>query len=157
MSQASTRDYSSMSDDEKQRQRKAGQPGQGVVSQSGQGQAGHAGQGGQGGQGQSSERHGATGMIENATDKAKEIAHNVGEYAGQAKEKVSEWASTAGGKIKDVASHAGEYAMQARDTAGEAIQTVGTELTSVVRRYPLQSLMAGAAVGYLLGCALSRR
>jgi ElaB/YqjD/DUF883 family membrane-anchored ribosome-binding protein len=109
----------------------------------------------------------AVGAIETVTEKAKELASNAGEFVGHAKEKVQEWASTAKDKAKDAAHAAGDYVMHAKDKvqelasnaaqgAGEAIQTAGDELTRVVRRYPMQSLLAGLALGYLLGRATSR-
>ncbi len=127
----------------------------------------------------------AVAAIESVTDKAKELASNAGEFVGQAKEKVQEWAHSATDKVKEAAAATGEFAMHAKDkvkeaatatgefvvhakdkvqemattaahSAGEAIHTAGDELTRVVRRYPVQSLLVGAAIGYLLGRATSR-
>ena len=69
MSQASTRDYTSMSDDERRRR---GQQGQGS-----QGQQNREGQKNEGQKNEGEQKGGVTGVIENVTGKAKEIAGNV--------------------------------------------------------------------------------
>jgi len=109
----------------------------------------------------------ATGVVETVKEKAQDIASAAGEYADQAKEKVSEWASTAREKTRDAAHAAGDYAVQATERAGEfahtaydktgdAMQDAAQEMTRMIRRYPIQSLLVGMALGMLLGRAASR-
>ena len=57
----------------------------------------------------------------------------------QAKDKVQEWGAVAA------------------DKAGEAAQDLGREMTNLVRRYPIQAMVAGLAVGLLLARVTSRR
>jgi len=122
----------------------------------------------QGQQGKSGEGSGRlAGAIDTVTEKAKELASNAGEMVGHAKEKVQEWAHTAKDKVKEAASHAGEYVGQAKEKvqqfasnaahgAGEALHSFNDEVTSCVRKYPVQSLLVGMAVGFLIGRATSR-
>jgi ElaB/YqjD/DUF883 family membrane-anchored ribosome-binding protein len=114
------------------------------------------------------ETSGASKAMHNVADKAKEIAGNAGEFVGQAKEKVQEWAHTAKDKIKDAACATGDMAVHAKEkaqefastavhNAGEALQTAGQEVTFLIRKYPIQSVLIGAAVGFLLVKATSSR
>jgi len=109
----------------------------------------------------------ATGVVETVKEKAQDMASAAGEYAEQAKEKVGEWASTASEKTRDAAHAASEYAMQAGERAGEfahqaydktgdAIQDGAEEVSRLIRRYPIQSLLVGLALGMLVGRAASR-
>jgi ElaB/YqjD/DUF883 family membrane-anchored ribosome-binding protein len=65
-----------------------------------------------------------------------EYGHQAREYAGQAADKVQHWA-------EDAYDSAGKY-------AGE----FGQEMTSLIRRYPVQALLVGFGVGLLLGRAV---
>jgi ElaB/YqjD/DUF883 family membrane-anchored ribosome-binding protein len=113
------------------------------------------------------ETGGSRGVVETVTEKAKDVASAVGDAAGQAREKVQEWAATATEKTKEATAAAGSYAVQAKDkvqewsttaadSAGDALESVSKELTALVRRYPLQALLVSAAVGYVLGRATTR-
>jgi hypothetical protein len=42
------------------------------------------------------------------------------------------------------------------DKADDAVPDVGKELTALVRRYPIQSMLLGIAVGFLLARAMTR-
>jgi len=64
--------------------------------------------------------------------KARDLTAGAADAAGAAKDKAMEWSSAAA------------------DKAGDALQDLGKELTKVVRRYPLQSVLAGLVVGFLL-------
>jgi|SRR5262245_2913840 len=110
----------------------------------------------------------AKGVVETAKEKAKGIAAGAADAAGAAKEKAAEIAATAKEKVKDLAAGAGEMAAQAKDKvqewgavaadkAGEAAQDIGREITNLVRRYPIQAMVAGLAVGFLLARVTSRR
>jgi ElaB/YqjD/DUF883 family membrane-anchored ribosome-binding protein len=70
---------------------------------------------------------GAADMARTAKDKAGEFAHN-------AKDKVSEWAGDASDKAGDLAQ----------------------EATQLIRRYPMQSIAAGMALGFLIAFAMTR-
>jgi ElaB/YqjD/DUF883 family membrane-anchored ribosome-binding protein len=67
---------------------------------------------------------GAADMARTATDKAGEFAHS-------AKDKVEEWAGEASDKVGDLAE----------------------EATRLIRRYPMQAIAAGLALGFLLAYA----
>jgi hypothetical protein len=107
-------------------------------------------------------------VVESVTEKAKDVAAAVGDAAGQAKEKVQDWAVTATEKTKDAAAAAGHLAVQAKDKAqewtatatdkaGDAIRGAGKELTALVRRYPSQAFLVGVAIGFLVERATTRR
>lgn len=107
------------------------------------------------------------GIAETVTEKAKDVRAAVSDTASQAKEKVQEWTATATEKTKEAAAAAGNYAVQAKDkvqewtstavdSTGDALGDVSKELTALVRRYPLQALLVGAAVGFVLGRTTTR-
>ena len=86
---------------------------------------------------------------------------------GAAKEKAKDVKDAAKEKVSDAATAAGELAVQVKDkvrewgvTAGEetrdAALEAAREVTDLVRRYPIQSLVVGVAVGYLVARATTR-
>jgi len=107
------------------------------------------------------------GVVESVTEKAKDVAAAVGDAASQAKDKAQVWAGRAAEKTKDAATAAAHLAVQAKDKAqewtataadkaGDAAQDAVKEFSHLVRRYPLQALFVGVAVGFLVGRATSR-
>jgi hypothetical protein len=92
----------------------------------------------------------AGGVVEAVKEQVHAAAAGAAGLAGRAKDTAEEWASAVGGaavhakdKVRDVASAAVEK-------AGE----VGQDLTALIRRYPVQSLLAGFGVGFLVAYAL---
>jgi len=108
-------------------------------------------------------RHG----FEDLKEKGKEAAASATDMAGAAKEKVEEWTAGAKDKMRDAASATADIAGQAKDKFKEwSAETVekaehmardaGHELTTLVRRYPLESVLVGLAIGFLLAKATTR-
>jgi hypothetical protein len=106
-------------------------------------------------------------VLDTAKDKVKEVASGAADLAVAAKDKAKDLAVTAKDKVKDMAAATGELAVQAKekvqdwtttaaDKTGETFQEVGQELTALVRRYPVQSLLVGFAVGFFLAQATAR-
>jgi ElaB/YqjD/DUF883 family membrane-anchored ribosome-binding protein len=95
----------------------------------------------------------AAAGAERIVDMAKEKANVVKDAA---KERLSDAATSAGElavQVKDKVQHWGAVATEeTRDAALEAAR----EVTNLVRRYPIQSLIVGAAVGYLIARATTR-
>jgi ElaB/YqjD/DUF883 family membrane-anchored ribosome-binding protein len=100
-------------------------------------------------------------------DKAKEVLAGAADIPRAAKDKANERASTAGENVKDVATAVGDLTMHARDQVqewtataadktSEAVQDMGKKLTDLVRRYPIQSLLVGFTIGFLLTRATTR-
>jgi hypothetical protein len=125
---------------------------------------------------------GVTGAVSTLKQKAGEAAAAAGEMGGQAKGKAQEWASTAahkaedarravgeglealGGKIRANAPESGMLGTTAArvaeniESAGSYLQShdfgaMGKEVTNLVRRYPIQALLVGLGVGFLLARA----
>jgi len=78
---------------------------------------------------------GTTDTLEGMKEKAQGFAAGAADAAGAAKGLVEEWTAAAA------------------DKAGDALQELGTELAKAVRRYPIQSVLVAAAVGFLLARA----
>ena len=87
----------------------------------------------------------AGGVGEAVTEGVRGVAAGASELAGKATETAKEWASSVG----DAAVHAKDKAQEVVSTAAEKAGDVGKELTTFIRRYPLQSLLAGFAAGFL--------
>ncbi len=104
---------------------------------------------------------GVAGAIDSVPGKAKELASNASEFVGHTKDKVKQWAHDARENINEAASATGEMAHNAKDRAqeltanaihqaSEVVSTAGEEVTRAIRKYPIQSVLLGAALGYLL-------
>ena len=74
-----------------------------------------------------------------------------GEYAGQAREKVSEWAGSAGDAAKQASDKVQRWAGDAYHATSDAVGDFGQELTSLIRKHPLPAILVGFGVGLLLG------
>jgi ElaB/YqjD/DUF883 family membrane-anchored ribosome-binding protein len=97
---------------------------------------------------QASGSEGITGVM---TDTAKGLAATATDYAGQTKEKVSEWASAAAQGAGKATEQVQEWASTAADKTGEAFKSGGEELTRFIRRNPWPVLLVGFGVGLLIG------
>lgn len=95
---------------------------------------------------------GATGVLEAAKDKAHDIAEGATHFASKAKDTATEWASSAA----DAASRAGESVKEAAGTAIDKAEDLGANVTSLIRRYPIESMLVGLGVGFLLAQACRR-
>ena len=71
---------------------------------------------------------------------------NVQMILGEAKETVEEWSSAAA----EAAGQAGHKAQDLARSAAHTAENFGEELTALIRRYPMQSLLVGLSVGFLL-------
>jgi ElaB/YqjD/DUF883 family membrane-anchored ribosome-binding protein len=80
------------------------------------------------------------GLVDTVKDSAQSAMSAVGDYAGQARD--------AAGQAADRVQH---WAEDAYDVAGRYAGDFGQEMTSMIRRYPVQALLVGFGVGLLLG------
>jgi ElaB/YqjD/DUF883 family membrane-anchored ribosome-binding protein len=87
----------------------------------------------------------AGGMVEAVKEGVQDAAAGASELAGKVTETAKEWASSVG----DAAVHAKDKAQEAVSAAAEKAGDVGQELTTFIRRYPMQSLLVGFAAGFL--------
>lgn len=112
-----------------------------------------------------------TGVVENISEKAKDIGSTAGNIASQAKEKAQEWTAAAsekvgqarervqqwtGEKFGETKEKVQEWAGTAAEKAGEVMKDAGQELTSLIRRYPLPALLIGVGLGFVMARALRR-
>jgi hypothetical protein len=106
-------------------------------------------------------------VIDIVKDRAKDAAAGAERVYGAAKEKAKDVKDVAKEKVSEAATAAGELAVQVKDkvrewgvAAGEetrdAALEAAREVTNLVRRYPIQSLIVGVAVGYLVARATTR-
>jgi hypothetical protein len=120
----------------------------------------------------------AQGTFENVRDKAQDVASDVKDRAQEIGTQVADRAdaatTTVGEKITDVAQTIRERApatgtvANAADTAAETLERAGTylqqqdltdmrgDLENLIRRYPMQSLLIGLGIGYLLARSTRR-
>lgn len=115
-------------------------------------------------------------------EKARDMASGAAEVAGQAKEKAQEWASTAAekagearatvgqgmesiaGKIREKGPQQGMLG-SATSSVADTVEAAGTylqehdfadmgkEVTNLIRRYPIPTLLVGIGLGFLLARA----
>jgi ElaB/YqjD/DUF883 family membrane-anchored ribosome-binding protein len=84
---------------------------------------------------------------DNIKAKVQDVAAGASVLAGKAKDTAQEWASSVG-----------SAAMQARDRTAELTSAavskardLGKDLTTLIRRHPLQALLVGVGVGFGAG------
>jgi ElaB/YqjD/DUF883 family membrane-anchored ribosome-binding protein len=103
----------------------------------------------------------AGAMMETAKDMADEAKSKVKDVMQAGAVKAEEAKSAAGETMHTVAEkirHGGDVVSEKADQLGSYLQqhdfeAIGRDLTDVVRRYPVQSLLVGIGLGILLGRA----
>jgi ElaB/YqjD/DUF883 family membrane-anchored ribosome-binding protein len=116
----------------------------------------------------------ASDVTTKAQDWAANVAHKAQETATAAMDKtndgitaVGQRISALGSTVRQAAPKNGMIGSAASTVAkeleagghyleGHGLKDMGNDLTSVVRHYPIQSVLAGFAIGCLLGMAISR-
>ena len=109
----------------------------------------------------SSGRPEANGAVAEMTAKAQELGVTAVSMAGEAATAVGETMGSLAGVIRDNASHEGTLASAATAVAGglesassylqeKGYENIATDLTAVIRRYPVQALLVGVGLGYVL-------
>jgi hypothetical protein len=104
---------------------------------------------------------GVAGQIK---DKAEEWASAAGSKIADAKETVGEGIENLGGKLRGVAPERGrlhdvaESVAGGLETAGQYLQEhdfgeMGENVTDLIRRYPVQAVLVGLGIGFLLARA----
>jgi hypothetical protein len=106
-------------------------------------------------------------VIDSVKDRAREMAAGAERMAGAAKGVAQDLTAAAKEKVSDATSAAGDLAVHVKDKvrdmtvsgaehARDAVQDVGKEVTNLIRRYPIQSLLVGVVAGFLLARATMR-
>ena len=106
----------------------------------------------------------AAGAVASLTAKAQEVGATAASKAATA---VGEQIGSLAGVIRDHAPHEGALATAATTVAGglesasaylheKQYANLATDLTALVRRYPVQFLLAGVGLGYLLARSRKR-
>jgi ElaB/YqjD/DUF883 family membrane-anchored ribosome-binding protein len=93
-----------------------------------------------------------SGVVEAVREKAQDVAAGASELVGKARDTAQEWASSVG----DAAVQAKDKTQEVAAVTAERVSDVGQELTTFIRRYPLQSLLMGIGVGFLVAHGVRR-
>ena len=100
-------------------------------------------------------------QVAEMTAKAQELGVTAASMAGEAATAVGETMGSLASVIRDNAPHEGTIASAATTVAGglesassylqeKGYENIATDLTAVIRRYPVQSLLVGVGLGYVL-------
>jgi hypothetical protein len=103
----------------------------------------------------------ANGGVAEITAKAQELGMTAVSMAGEAATAVGETMGSLASVIRDNAPHEGTIASAATTVAGglesassymqgKGYENIAIDLTAVIRRYPVQSLLVGVGLGYVL-------
>ena len=103
----------------------------------------------------------AAGTMASMTAKAKELGATAASKAGEAATAVGEQMGSLASTIRENAPHEGAIATAATAVAGglesassylheKDYENLATDLTALIRSYPVQSLLVGVGLGYLL-------
>ena len=109
----------------------------------------------------------AAGAVASLTAKAQEVGATAASKASEAATAVGEQIGSLAGVIRDHAPREGALATAATTVAGglesasaylheKQYANLATDLTALVRRYPVQFLLAGLGLGYLLARSRKR-
>jgi hypothetical protein len=116
----------------------------------------------------------AAGLADQAQEAGAQIADKAQQIGSQVADKADAAATTVGEKLTDVAQTIRDKApasgpvADAADTAAETLQRAGTylreqdladvrtDLEGLIRRHPIESLLVGLGVGYLLARSMRR-
>jgi ElaB/YqjD/DUF883 family membrane-anchored ribosome-binding protein len=90
---------------------------------------------------------GAGGIVDAVKERVQAVATGASDLAGIAKDTAQEWASSVGG----AAVYAKNATRDVASAAAEKVGEIGQDLTELIRRRPLQSLLAGLGVGFAVG------
>ena len=107
------------------------------------------------------ERPNGGGAVAEMTAKAQELGATAVSMAGEAATAVGETMGSLASVIRDNAPHEGTIARAVTAVAGglesassylqkKGYENIATDLTAVIRRYPVQSLLVGVGLGYVL-------
>jgi ElaB/YqjD/DUF883 family membrane-anchored ribosome-binding protein len=86
-------------------------------------------------------------IVEAVKEQVQTAAAGASGLAGMAKDTAQEWASSVGSAAVQAKDKARHVASAATDKVGE----VGEDLTALIRRHPLEALLAGIGVGFAVG------
>lgn len=89
---------------------------------------------------------GASKLASQGRDTAQEWAGAVADAAGHAKDSAQQWAGAAADAVDQAKGKAAELAA----TAADRVEDFGQDVTRLIRRYPLQAVLLGVGVGFLL-------
>ena len=103
----------------------------------------------------------ANGAVAEMKAKAQALGVTAASMAGEAATAVGETMGSLASVIRDNAPHEGTIASAATAVAGglesassylqeKGYENIATDLTAVIRRYPVQSLLVGVGLGYVL-------
>jgi uncharacterized protein YjbJ (UPF0337 family) len=96
------------------------------------------------------ETSGVRRMGETVTAAAQDVASRLTETAGEVTAKAQQTAATAASTVTDTVKSAGAYLQE------KGMGQITGDLTALVRRYPLPSLLIGLGIGFLLGRSLGK-
>lgn len=93
----------------------------------------------------------ATGVADTVRQ-ASESAYNAASgMVGHAKERMEELKSEAGTAARQACDQVQQWAGEAYDCTTKAMGSLSAEVTEVVKRYPIQSVLVGFGIGLLIG------
>jgi len=93
------------------------------------------------------------GIMETVREGAETAGRAVTNFTDDAKDKIDDWTSTATDAAKNAGETAQKFAGEAYDATKESVKNFGGEMTSFVKKYPIQTVFAAFAVGLILGRA----
>jgi uncharacterized protein YjbJ (UPF0337 family) len=96
------------------------------------------------------EASGVSRVGETVRATAQDVASRLTESAGEVTAKAQETAATAASAVADTVKGAGAYLQE------KGMGQITGDLTALVRRYPVPSLLIGLGIGYLLGRSLGK-
>lgn len=93
----------------------------------------------------------AASVVERAKQTVGGVAASVADYAGTAKDKAKDLAMEVGETAKVASDKVQKWAGDAYDATSHAAGDFSREVTSMVKKYPIPSLLVGFGLGMIIG------
>jgi hypothetical protein len=87
------------------------------------------------------------GVLKTVRDAAQNVAAGASSIAGRVQETAESWAATAG----EAAGTAKDAVYDAAGSVADCAGDFGATVTKTIRQYPLQAVLVGFGIGFLLG------
>jgi len=98
-------------------------------------------------------RKSGAGIMETVREGAETAGKAVTDFADDAKGKIQDWTSSATDAARNAGDNVQQWAGDAYDVTAESMKNFAGEMTTFVKRYPMQTVIGAFAIGLILGRA----
>jgi ElaB/YqjD/DUF883 family membrane-anchored ribosome-binding protein len=90
-------------------------------------------------------------VVDRVKEGAQHLVDKAGDYSGQAREKIQEWAGDASDAARQAGQKVQHWAGDAYEATADTVGDFGKEVTTLIRKHPIPAVLIGLGLGLLLG------